>query len=841
MKVTAPADEEAEDLMMTAEPEHQVAVSPSAGNGGSPDQDELAGFGPLDPEQLAHLPPHKELEAVFDASPAPGDDTESQAAKRPRLEQAGAAQEPPMTPASSIGDGDDLRSFATAMETSLRQDGVQTFGDHGGGTQTEQRLQSRLGSAELRQRLMRSQLRKHHRMCGSKTFTEGGGITAGALQFGALNLDAVTRMQAELKQLTEDIHYANSVQDLYDDCVAEQAIEQREEEQRRLRGREVMILPGHAGAVHTSPQIRGYLSVDVRLTDGTVMVADQQLQKDLERILGQAGIKLRQGEPTFVHVGTTLPAEQSGGYDISTPAHVIFIHTAAFAEHDGVLTFEHYEGLQRDKARDNMLLHVVGRSDLGTDAWGQARPAQQYLELTNEQYQASGLLRGLVTALRGIAAPAPEEVDTVYLNKRGAAYRSSVRPATTSNTIGQQLGSGTMPSPITAATAPGTGGSSLWDGPALCLTGYNQFAPKPCPKHPPQQQRLCGECGTQPGSRAEAAAAAASAAAAAAASATPPTAQQPALSREEGAAEAASNDTGDSYDTSFDDGEAPQAAAAAASAAAAATGVMDCSAAAQSHLSSNPTVHLAMGPGAHEGVDQKSQDSAEISTTTERRHIGSLIQNPGSQMQQQQQNSVTAKSHVSAADSEFKNEFGVLQQRNSAEVNSDVQQQDPKSNFGIQQQKSASLAGSKSSKGTGQKSSTTNVDDGAGTPHQVKTSSFGPHPATDGSPTDGERIGRGRSPRNPIDLTVGSSPDVASSDGTTEHSSDGETGSEPDVAYSDGTTEHSSDGETGDDSDDDSESQSEDEFEPEPEGSATGSDGDAHAADPIAVVILQRS
>jgi hypothetical protein len=61
------------------------------------------------------------------------------------------------------------------------------------------------------------------------------------------------------------------------------------------------------------------------------------------------------------------------------------------------------------------------------------------------------------------------------------------------------------------------------------------------------------------------------------------------------------------------------------------------------------TVHLAMGPGAHEGVGQKSQDSAEISTTTERRHIGSLSQNPGSQMQQQQQNSVTAKSHVSAA------------------------------------------------------------------------------------------------------------------------------------------------------------------------------------------------
>eukprot|EP01047_Picozoa_sp_COSAG01_P066843 COSAG01_NODE_9310_length_2487_cov_69.926298_2_plen_314_part_00 len=122
-KVTAPAEEEAEDLMMTAEPGHQAAVSPSADHGGSQDQDELAGFGPLDPEQLAHLPPHKELEAVFGASPTLGDDAESQAAKRPRLEQAAAAQEPPMTPVSSIGDGDDLRSFATAMETSLRQAG----------------------------------------------------------------------------------------------------------------------------------------------------------------------------------------------------------------------------------------------------------------------------------------------------------------------------------------------------------------------------------------------------------------------------------------------------------------------------------------------------------------------------------------------------------------------------------------------------------------------------------------------------------------------------------------------------------------------------------------------
>ena len=97
---------------------------------------------------------------------------------------------------------------------------------------------------------------------------------------------------------------------------------------------------------------------------------------------------------------------------------------------------------------------------------------------------------------------------------------------------------------------------------------------------------------------------------------------------------------------------------------------------------------------------------------------------------------MTANSHASAADSEFRMEFGILQQKNSAEVNSDVQQQDPKSNFKVQQQKSASLAGSKSSKGAGQKSSTMNEDDGAGAPHQAKTSSFGPNPTTDGSPTD---------------------------------------------------------------------------------------------------------
>eukprot|EP01047_Picozoa_sp_COSAG01_P050171 COSAG01_NODE_5043_length_4528_cov_9.480695_2_plen_198_part_00 len=190
----------------------------------------------------------------------------------------------------------------------------------------------------------------------------------------------------------------------------------------------------------------------------------------------------------------------------------------------------------------------------------------------------------------------------------------------------------------------------------------------------------------------------------------------PALSREEGAAEAASNDTVDSYNTSFDDGEAPRAAAAAASAAAAATGVMDGNAAAQSHSSSDPTEHLAMGPGAHEVVDQKSQDSAEISTTTDQRHIGALIQNPGSQHAKQQQNSVTAISSDSAADSKFKNQFGVLQPRNSAETNSAVQQQNPESNFRVQQQKSASLAGSKNSKGAGQKSSTTNEGDGAGAP-----------------------------------------------------------------------------------------------------------------------------
>jgi hypothetical protein len=91
-------------------------------------------------------------------------------------------------------------------------------------------------------------------------------------------------------------------------------------------------------------------------------------------------------------VGTTLPAEQSDGYDISTPAHVVFIHTAAFAEQDCPLTFEHYEGLQRDTARDDMLLPIVGRSDLGTDAWGQPRPAQRYLELTNEEYTERTLL-----------------------------------------------------------------------------------------------------------------------------------------------------------------------------------------------------------------------------------------------------------------------------------------------------------------------------------------------------------------------------------------------------------------------------------------------------------------
>eukprot|EP01047_Picozoa_sp_COSAG01_P057742 COSAG01_NODE_6713_length_3531_cov_18.112762_3_plen_94_part_00 len=92
--------------MTTAEPEHQVTASPSADNDGSPDQEELAGFGPLDLRQLQGLPPHEELKAVFGASPSPGDDAEAQAAKRPRLEQAGAAQDLPATPASSNMDTD---------------------------------------------------------------------------------------------------------------------------------------------------------------------------------------------------------------------------------------------------------------------------------------------------------------------------------------------------------------------------------------------------------------------------------------------------------------------------------------------------------------------------------------------------------------------------------------------------------------------------------------------------------------------------------------------------------------------------------------------------------------
>jgi hypothetical protein len=60
---------------------------------------------------------------------------------------------------------------------------------------------------------------------------------------------------------------------------------------------------------------------------------------------------------------------------------------------------------------------------------------------------------------------------------------------------------------------------------------------------------------------------------------------------------------------------------------------------------------------------------------------------------------VAANSRDSTADSEFKNEFGILQLKNSAELNSGFQQQDQKLSFQVQQQKSASLAGGRNSKG----------------------------------------------------------------------------------------------------------------------------------------------